>query len=83
VVDTLKPSVESCRLCKHFEKDEINCKLGITKVKGEYKYIMDFDAYAENVDPDNFLFVTDELRMLDRSEFLSNITEDFKQYMRE
>jgi uncharacterized protein (TIGR04255 family) len=58
----------------------IQCR--IAKVENDYKYMMDFDGYAENVDSASFLSVTDELRKLDRSEFLSSITENFKQYMR-
>jgi uncharacterized protein (TIGR04255 family) len=54
----------------------------IAKIENSYKYIMDFDGYAENVDSAKFLSVTDALRELDRSEFLSSITEEFKQYMR-
>lgn len=57
-------------------------QLKIGKIEDNYKYIMDFDGYAENVDSSNFLLVTDDLRGLDRSEFLSLVTENFKQYMR-
>jgi uncharacterized protein (TIGR04255 family) len=64
------------------EKHNILFQSRIEKIDGEYKYVMDFDAYAENVNFDDFLAVTDELRDLDRSEFLSNTTEDFKEYMR-
>ena len=55
---------------------------GIAKVDNVYKYVMDFDAYAENIDSANFLSITDDLRKLDRSEFQSCITEEFKKYMR-
>lgn len=54
----------------------------IAKIKDIYKYIMDFDAYAENVESANYLSITDDLRKLNKSEFYSCITEDFKQYMR-
>ena len=67
---------------KKKEKHNILFQCRIAKINGEYKYVMDFDAYAENVSFDNFLAITDELRDLDRSEFFSNITDDFKEYMR-
>ena len=54
----------------------------IAKIGNNYKYVMDFDGYAENVDSASFLSVTDDLRRLDRSEFFSSITENFTQYMR-
>lgn len=56
------------------------CK--IAKINEFYKYILDFDSYAINIDSTDFLTVTDDLRRLDRSEFLSNITENFRIYMR-
>ena len=40
-------------------KHNINFLSRIIKVEGEDKYVMAFDAYAENVDSANFLFVTD------------------------
>lgn len=43
---------------------------------------MDFDGYSINVEASNFLNVTDELKHLIKKEFLSNITENFKEYMR-
>lgn len=56
------------------------CK--ISKIEDNYKYILDFDSYAENVHSAKFLSVTDELRRIDRGEFFSSITENFKQKMR-
>jgi uncharacterized protein (TIGR04255 family) len=56
------------------------CK--ISEINDSYKYILDFDSYAENVDSASFLSVTDELRRIDRGEFFSSITENFKQKMR-
>lgn len=56
------------------------CK--IAKMDEKYKYIMDFDSYAERVESADFLSVTDELRKIDRSEFFAGITDNFKQYMR-
>jgi len=56
------------------------CK--ISKIGDSYKYILDFDSYAENVNSARFISVTDELRKIDRDEFFSSITEDFKQKMR-
>jgi len=64
------------------EKYNIFFQCQIAQDKGEYKYIMDFDAYAENVNSDDFLTVTDQLRDLDRNEFFSNITDNFIEYMR-
>ncbi len=75
-------------ISKKKEEHNITVQCGITKSKDatkskdEYTYILDFDAYAENVDSANFLSVTDELRMLDRSEFHAIIKDDFVQHMR-
>ncbi len=54
----------------------------IREIDNSYKYIMDFDGYSINVEASNFLNVTDELKHLIKKEFLSNITENFKEYMR-
>jgi len=43
---------------------------------------MDFDGYAINVEASNFINVTDDLKRLIKNEFVSNVTENFKQYMR-
>lgn len=55
---------------------------GINKVGNDYKYIMDFDGYALNVDVSNYLSVTDDLHIMLDNEFNSCTTEKFKQYMR-
>lgn len=55
---------------------------GIRKLDDGYKYIMDYDSYATDIEADSCINTTDELRRLIKKEFLSNITEEFKQYMR-
>lgn len=55
---------------------------GIRKLDGGYKYIMDYDGYATDIEANSCITTTDELRRLIKKEFLSNITEEFKQYMR-
>jgi len=55
---------------------------GIRKLDVGYKYIMDYDGYATEIEADSCITTTDELRRLIKKEFLSNITEDFKKYMR-
>ena len=54
----------------------------IREIDDSYKYIMDFDGYAINVEASNFINVTDDLKRLIKNEFISNVTENFKQYMR-
>jgi len=54
----------------------------IREIDNSYKYIMDFDGYAINVEASNFINVTDDLKRLIKNEFVSNVTENFKQYMR-
>ena len=54
----------------------------IREIDDSYKYIMDFDGYAINVEASNFINVTDDLKRLIKNEFLSNTTENFKEYMR-
>ena len=54
----------------------------IREIDDSYKYIIDFDGYAINVEANNFINVTDDLKRLIKKEFLSNITENFKEYMR-
>jgi len=54
----------------------------IREIDDSYKYIIDFDGYAINVEASNFINVTDDLKRLIKKEFFSNITENFKEYMR-
>jgi uncharacterized protein (TIGR04255 family) len=55
---------------------------GIKEINGKYQYFMDFDGYAQNIDPNNVMEVSDALRAIVHDEFYLNITEDFKDYMR-
>lgn len=55
---------------------------GIRQFEEKYKYYLDYDGYANNIEADNFIGVTDELQKMIKKEYYSNITEEFKQYMR-
>ena len=55
---------------------------GIKQFEGKYQYIMDFDGYARDVDANQFIEITDTLHTIIHEEFYSNITEEFKNYMR-
>jgi len=59
-------------------------KSGIrTDSKGIYIYFMDFDGYSLNIPSEKFLEVTDDLKRIIYQVYFDNITEDFKNYMRE
>jgi uncharacterized protein (TIGR04255 family) len=59
-------------------------KSGIrTDDKGIYIYFMDFDGYSLNVPSEKFLEVTDDLKRIIYQVYFDNITENFKNYMRE
>lgn len=48
-----------------------------------YKFIMDFDGFAENINAEGYLNICDDLHKIISVEFLENsITEEFKEYMR-
>lgn len=55
---------------------------GIKKLDVGYKYIMDYDGYATDIEASTCITTTDDLRRLIKNEFLSNITDDFKEHMR-
>jgi uncharacterized protein (TIGR04255 family) len=55
---------------------------GIKQIGEKYQYFMDFDGYAQNVDPKDVMDVSDALHAIIHDEFYTNITEDFKNYMR-
>jgi len=55
---------------------------GIRKVDEVYKYVLDYDGYAMDVAANNFINITDELKKIIKKEYYSNITEEFKNYMR-
>lgn len=55
---------------------------GIRQFEGKYKYYLDYDGYANNIEADNFIGVADELQKMIKKEYYLNITEEFKQYMR-
>lgn len=79
----LKDVIESKMLFRVKKDDyQLLFQSGIRKIGNSYKYIMDFDGYAANVEANNFINVTDNLKLLIKNEFLSNITDNFKDYMR-
>jgi len=54
----------------------------LQKVKDEYKLILDFDGFATNVNPKDYLTVTDDLHQLISDEYEKTIKEPVKEYMR-
>lgn len=52
------------------------------KFEDDWKYTMDFDSYAVNVKPDNYLDVLDKLHEIISIEYNDKITEKFKEHMR-
>jgi uncharacterized protein (TIGR04255 family) len=52
-------------------------------INDQYKVILDFDAYAENIDPKNYLEVTDNLYKLTSEEFERTIKNPIYNYMKE
>ena len=55
---------------------------GIQKFGDVYKYVLDYDGYAQDIETRNFINITDELKKMIKKEYYSNITEEFKEYMR-
>jgi len=49
----------------------------------EYKLILDFDAYAENIDSKDYLTVTDDLHTIISDEYEKTIKDPVYEYMRE
>jgi len=66
------------------QRDDYNLvfQSGIDKINEKYKYVMDFDGSALNIDSSKYSSITDDLHKMLRKEFNSCITEEFKQYMR-
>ena len=54
----------------------------LKKVKDEYRLILDFDSFKVNVNPRDFLQVTDALHAIITDEYDKTITELVKEYMR-
>ena len=54
----------------------------LRKVKDQYKLILDFDGFKVNVNPQDFLKVTDDLHTIIFNEYEKTITELVKEYMR-
>jgi len=79
---TLEDILENKMLFRVRKNDyQLLFQSAIREIDNSYKYIMDFDGYAINVEASNFIKVTDNLKYLIKKEFLSNITENFKEYM--
>jgi uncharacterized protein (TIGR04255 family) len=51
-------------------------------INNEYKIILDFDAFTNNIEPKNYLEVTDDLHNLTSNEFSNTIREPILNYMR-
>jgi uncharacterized protein (TIGR04255 family) len=54
----------------------------LQKVEDQYKLILDFDSFKTNVNPQDFLKVTDDLHTIISDEYERTITERVKEYMR-
>lgn len=54
----------------------------LVKENGEYKLILDFDGFQNEVAPTDFLRITDELHDMIEEEYFSIIKEPIKEYMR-
>lgn len=55
----------------------------LRKVGDEYKLILDFDGFAENIAPEDYLAVTDDLHTIISEEYERTIKEPVYQYMRQ
>ena len=54
----------------------------LRKIEDQYKLILDFDSVKTNVNPKDFLQVTDDLHTIISDEYDNTITERVKEYMR-
>jgi uncharacterized protein (TIGR04255 family) len=54
----------------------------LKKDKGDYKLILDFDGFAENINPKDYLDVTDKLHKIILAEYEDKIKEPVYEYMR-
>ncbi len=55
----------------------------LKKIGGDYKLILDFDGFAENINSENYLSVTDDLHVIILEEFEATIKEPVYQYMKQ
>lgn len=55
----------------------------LTKIKDEYKLILDFDGFATNIRSEEYLKVTDELHRIISEEYERTIKEPVYEYMRQ
>jgi uncharacterized protein (TIGR04255 family) len=55
----------------------------LKKQKEDYKLILDFDGFATNISPENYLKITDELHKIILNEYKGTIKEPVYQYMRQ
>jgi len=55
----------------------------LQKVGGEYKLILDFDGFAENINSKDYLIITDNLHTMIIEEFEKTIKKPVYQYMRQ
>jgi len=55
----------------------------LKKVDSEYKLILDFDGFAENINPEDYLTVTDDLHTIILEEYEKTIKEPVYKYMRQ
>lgn len=55
----------------------------LQKVEDEYKLFLDFDGFAENINPIDYLTVTDDLHTIILEEFEKTIKEPVYKYMRQ
>ncbi|PPA78438.1 MAG: hypothetical protein C00003105_00588 [ANME-2 cluster archaeon HR1] len=51
--------------------------------ENEYKLILDFDGFAENIDSNDYLKVTDDLHTIISDEYEKTIKNPVYEYMRE
>ena len=54
----------------------------IKQVEDKYYYFLDYDGYANDIEVEKYLAVTDKLQKAIKKEYLNHITEEFKTYMR-
>ena len=51
--------------------------------ENEYKLILDFDGFAENIDSNDYLKVADDLHIIISDEYEKTIKDPVYEYMRE
>ena len=60
----------------------LNYAESLREKKGEYILILDFDGFAMDIKPEDYLKVTDDLHEIISKEFYKTIKEPVKEYMR-